>query len=155
MRLFGVGGGTKMHKVFGTKEDVEYTDREGAYLILVHDNQVGIIQTPKGFLLLGGGLENGESHIECIERECMEEAGCAVSVKGKICSAEAYCKHEIIGYFHPIQTYYIGELSSVVSTPSEKDHVFLWMEYDELKGKMYVDMQNWALEQCFKDADDK
>ena len=144
-----------MHKVFGAKDNVEYTDREGAYLILVRNNQVGIIQTSKGFFLLGGGLENGESHIECIERECMEEAGCVVSVKGKVCSAEAYCKHETIGYFHPIQTYYIGELISVVSAPSEKDHVFLWMEYDELKGKMYVEMQSWALEQSFKDADDK
>ena len=55
-----------MHKVFGTKENVEYTDREGAYLILVRDNQVGVVKTPKGFFLLGGGVENDESHIECI-----------------------------------------------------------------------------------------
>lgn len=38
-----------MHKVFGTKENVEYKDREGAYLIPVRGNQVGSIQTPKGF----------------------------------------------------------------------------------------------------------
>lgn len=139
-----------MHKVFGTKENVEYTDREGAYLILVHENQVGIIQTPKGFFLLGGGLENNESHVECIERECMEEAGYVVSVKDKICSAETYCKHEVIGYFHPIQTYYMGEVISKVSAPIEKDHDFLWVEYDKLKGKMFVEMQNWALEQCVK-----
>lgn len=42
-----------MHKVFGIKENVEYRDREGAYVILMHDNRVGIIQTPKGFFLLG------------------------------------------------------------------------------------------------------
>lgn len=95
-----------------------------------------------------GTKENDESHIECIERECIEEAGFAVAVKGKICSAEAYCKHEAIGYFHPIQTYYIGKLVSKVSAPVEKDHEFMWIEYDELKGKMYVEMQDWALEQC-------
>lgn len=38
-----------MHKVFGTKENVKYMDREGAYLILVHDSQVGIIQHLKDF----------------------------------------------------------------------------------------------------------
>jgi len=139
-----------MHKIFGTKENVQYTDREGAYLILIHDKQVGIIRTPKGFFFLGGGLENGENYIECIERECREEIGCTVSVKAKICSAEAYCKHEKIGYFHPIQTYYIGELVSKVSAPIEKDHEFLWIEYEKLKGRMYAEMQDWALEQCFE-----
>lgn len=138
-----------MHKVFGIKENVEYRDREGAYVILMHDNRVGIIQTPRGFFLLGGGLENSESHIECIERECIEEAGCIVSVKDKICSAETYCMHEKIGYFHPIQTYYIGELIAKVSEPMENEHVLLWAEFDEIKGKMFAEMQNWALEQCF------
>lgn len=144
-----------MHKVFGTKENVKYIDREGAYLILIHDNQVGVIQTPKGFFFLGGGLENRENHKECIERECMEEAGCVVTVKDKICSAEAYYNHKIIGHFHPIQTYYIGELISEVFAPMEKDHDFLWMEYDKLKGKMFVEMQNWALEQCLKYIDSR
>ena len=71
-----------------------------------------------------------------------------VEVKDKICSAETYCKHEEIGYFHPIQTYYMGELIEKVSLPMEKDHVFLWVEYGEIKGKMFLEMQNWALEQC-------
>ncbi len=142
-----------MHKVFGIKENAEYKDREGAYLILVKDNQVGIIQTPKGFFFLGGGVEGNESHIECIERECIEEAGCVVSIKDKICSAETFCKHEKIGYFHPVQTYYIGELIAKVSAPMEKDHMFLWVAYEEIKGKMFVEMQNWALEQCFKCTD--
>lgn len=140
----------EIHRVFGTKENVEYIDREGAYLILVNGKQIGIIHTPKGFFLLGGGLEKGENHIACIERECLEEAGCIVSVKEKICSAETYCNHEVIGPFHPIQTYYIGQLVSMECVPLEKDHEFLWVEYDKLKGKMFVEMQNWALEQYFK-----
>lgn len=138
-----------MHKIFGTKESAEYTDREGAYLIPVHDHQIGVIQTSKGYFLLGGGLENGESHRDCIERECMEEAGYAVSVKEMVCSAETYCTHPALGFFHPIQTYYIGELTAKIHEPTEKDHKFLWIGYDRIKGKMYSEMQNWALEQCF------
>ncbi len=78
----------KIHKVFGVKENVEYSDREGVYL----NTQVGVVQTPKGYFFLGGGLGNGESHLDCIERERIEEA---------------------------------------------------------LNGKMFVEMQNWALEQLF------
>ena len=138
-----------MHKIFGTKENVKYVDREGAYLIPIHNNRVGVIKTSKGYFFLGGGLENGESHIACIERECIEEAGYMVSVKDKICSAESYTKHPTIGYFHPIQTYYVGEMISKETEPVEKDHEFLWIEYEKLKGNMFVEMQNWALEQSY------
>lgn len=138
-----------MHKIFGVKNNVDYIDREGAYLIPILNNQVGVIQTPKGYFLLGGGLEKGENHITCIERECLEEAGCKVYVGDKVCSAEAYSQHPAIGYFHPIQSYYVGEIISKVAGPMEADHKFIWIEYDEIKGKMFVDMQNWALEQCF------
>lgn len=144
-----------MHKIFGIKENTVYTHREGAYVIPVKNNQIGVIKTKKGYFFLGGGIENGESHIECIERECIEEAGYEVFVKDKICSAEAYCVHPTIGYFHLIQTYYAGELLSMVSFPLEKDHNFLWIEFNEIKGKMYLDIQNWALEQLFEDISNR
>ena len=99
-----------MHKVFGKKENAEYADREGAYLIPYRNTQIAVVQTPKGYFFLGGGLENGESHLRCIERECLEEVGWLPCVKGELCSAETYCFHPTIGYFHPIQTYYYGEL---------------------------------------------
>lgn len=139
-----------MHKIFGNKENVNYIDREGAYLIPVHDNQIGVIQTSKGYFLLGGGLENGESHNACIERECFEEAGYVVCIKEKVCSAETYGHHPILGYFHPIQTYYVGEILNKVPTPIEADHKFLWVDYDAIKGRMFVEMQNWAIEKCFE-----
>ena len=52
-----------------------------------------------------------------------------------------------IGYFHPIQTYYFGKLLDRESTPTETDHILCWIEYEQLKGKMLLEMQNWALEQ--------
>ena len=136
-----------MHRVFGIKDNAEYLDREGAYFIPYRNKQVGVVQTPKGYFFLGGGLENGESHLDCIERECIEEVGYSPRVEGRLCSAEAYIKHPTIGYFHPIQTYYFGTLLDCKFTPTEKDHVLCWIEYDQLKGKMFVEMQNWALEQ--------
>lgn len=139
-----------MHKVFGTKEKAEYTDREGAYLIPVRGDKVGVIRTPKGYFFVGGGIESGEAHISCIERECMEEAGYTVSVKKKVCSAETYCYHDEIGFFHPIQTYYVGEMISRKSESVEKDHEFLWIKYGDIKGRMYWEMQNWALDIIFE-----
>ena len=42
----------KMHRVFGIKEDAEYLDREGVYLIPYRNTQVGVVQTPKGYFFL-------------------------------------------------------------------------------------------------------
>lgn len=136
-----------MHRVFGMKEKAEYLDREGAYLIPCRNHQVGVVQTPKGYFFLGGGLESGENHLDCIKRECLEEVGYLPYIEGRLCSAEAYIKHPTIGYFHPIQTYYWGELLDKEAIATETDHNLCWIEYDQLKGKMFVEMQNWALEQ--------
>lgn len=138
-----------MHRIFGTKENAAYYNREGAYLIPVRNGKIGVVQTPKGYFFLGGGLENGESHLHCIERECVEEAGYVPVVQGKLCAAEMFMKHPEIGYFHPIQTYYYGQLADNVSVPTEEDHILCWIEYDLLKGRMYLEMQNWALEELY------
>lgn len=141
-----------MHKIFGTNEGVEYVHRKGAYLIPVKDHCIGIVQTPKGYFLLGGGMDNGETDTMCIMRECMEETGYSVLIKKKICSAETYAKHPVIGYFHPIQTYYLGELLEQKQAPVESDHKLIWMDYDSLRDRMFLEMQNWALEQIGRDC---
>lgn len=140
-----------IHKVFGIKENVNYIDRVGIYLVPMKEGKIGVVKTSKGYFLLGGGLDNGESHEECIKRECLEEVGYTVSVGNKVCSAEMYCEYSTIGYFHPIQTYYVGELLEQICISVEDDHEFVWMGFNELVNNMYLEIQSWALEQCMKD----
>ena len=142
-----------MHKIFGVKENVRYLDRKGAYLIPIVGEQVGVIKTPKGYFFLGGGLDANESDEVCIKRECMEEAGYEVVVQKQVCSAEMYEKSPIMGYFHPIQTYYLGKLIEQKQKPVEDNHILVWINYSELKGKMYLKIQNWALDQCWENKE--
>jgi 8-oxo-dGTP diphosphatase len=139
-----------MHKTFGQKENIPYHDRKGAYLIPIQGNQVAVVQTPKGYFLIGGGLENGETDRQCIERECMEETGYAAAVGKCVCSAEKYALHPELGGFHPIQTYYLGDLRCRENTPTDTDHRLVWVAYEEIKDQMYSDMQGWAITQCWK-----
>ncbi len=69
-----------MHEIFGIQENEKYLDRIGAYIIPIKGESVGVIETPKGFFLLGGGLENDKTDSQCIVRECIEEAGYRVSM---------------------------------------------------------------------------
>ncbi len=136
-----------IHKIFGIKENVKYTTRIGAYVIPVKDNKIGVIKTPKGYFLIGGGKEEDESDEQCIKRECLEETGYDITIKKNLCSAELYTYHEKIGYFNPVQTYYIGKINNQIQLPTETDQEFLWLNIDEIKDKMYVEMQGWAIEQ--------
>lgn len=63
-----------MHKIFGTNEGVGYVHRKRTYLIPIKDGCIGIIQTPKGFFLLGVGIDNEETDTLCITRECMAQS---------------------------------------------------------------------------------
>lgn len=141
-----------MHRIFGKKENQNYFDRKGAYVIPFQGTKVAIVKTPKGYFLLGGGLNNNETDKTGIERECLEEIGYKVLVREKICSAESYCFTPSIGYFHPIQTYYSGDLQDFIKTPEETDHSLQWVEYSDLLGKMYLEMQSWAIEQAWKNT---
>lgn len=138
-----------MHKIFGIKEDKIYLDRKGAYLVPIRGEKVGFVETTKGYFLLGGGIDGDETDNQCIIRECIEEAGYQVEIKERVCSAETYYKHPTIGNFHPIQVYYSGQLVKKIKEPVELDHVFRWVEYEKIKGKMYMEMQNWAIEQVW------
>ena len=139
-----------MHKVFGEKAPVPYYDRKGAYLIPVKDDKIAVVKTPKGLFFLGGRLENGETDKACIRRECLEEAGVEVTIGEKICSAETFTTHPRLGPFHPIQTYYAGEIIKQVQLPLEKDHILLICSFRELEGKLFSEMQNWALQEFWK-----
>ena len=139
-----------MHRIFGNKLDIEYYTRPGAYIIPEENGKIAVVNTPKGYFLLGGGYENKETDEECIKRECFEEIGYSVLVGEKMCSAEAYVFHPKVKYFHPVQTYYTGRLISKDMQPIEKDHILTWVTYGEIKGKMFSEMQNWAIDIYFE-----
>ncbi|HJB15853.1 MAG TPA: NUDIX domain-containing protein [Candidatus Blautia excrementipullorum] len=138
-----------MYKVFGHREKGQYYNREGAYLITFSGGQTAVVRTPRGYFLLGGGIQGNESDEECLRRECLEECGYTCTAHRMVAAAETYCVHERKGLFHPIQRYYYGTLNERIQCPVEEDHEFLWMDYDAIRGKMYSEMQNWALEQCW------
>jgi len=138
-----------MNRTFGKREEHEYTERTGAYIVAIQDGRIAVVRTPKGRFLPGGGIEKGETRVECIKRECLEETGFAVGDLKYAASADMFCIHQKIGYFHPIQHYYTGRFAEKKQSPIESDHVLEWIEYSELKGGMALEMQNWAIEECW------
>ncbi|MFV0552140.1 MAG: NUDIX domain-containing protein [Anaerorhabdus sp.] len=147
-----------LEKTFGyKKENVLYKERTGAYGIgFSVDGKIPVTMThlyngEKGYFLLGGGIENNETHSNCIIRESLEEAGLSVIPKDLICKGDYYDFIEQtntdfhgIGYFHYI------EIGAVLSEPTEIDHYLVWLTVDEIKEKLFLPHQIWAVEQAYK-----
>ena len=140
-----------MHKIFGIQFKAEYFSRKGAYIIPIKDGKIAVAETPKGLFLLGGGIEPGESETESIVRECLEEVGCHATIDRLACTAEAFVVHPRKDFFHPVQSYYLGSISEQVCEPTEKDHTLKWFDYKELRGRMFTQMQNWAIDYCWEE----
>src|SRR3954451_23827485 len=75
--------------VFGTSEvGVKYLLRPGGYAVLVRDDEVGVVVTPRGVFLPGGGCQSLESAREATLRETREECGLEIAIENEIGTAD-------------------------------------------------------------------
>lgn len=145
-------GGKIKYKQFGVKKTANYFDRLGAYIVPIKDGKIAVVSLPRGLFLLGGGVEEGETEEQCIVRECFEEIGYSIKLGTKFGWSETYTVHSKLGYFHPIQHYYYAELVEKTCEPTEENHTLCWIPFDEVRGKMFSEMQNWAVNQAITGA---
>lgn len=93
------------HKVFGAPQPgSDYWDRPSAYGIAFDgQGRAAVVYCErKGYFLLGGGMDPGETEEDCIRREALEEAGLAVTIVEKVCAGEEYTTTKDGRPFHPI-----------------------------------------------------
>lgn len=138
-----------MHEIveFGNRiVGFKYKDREAVYGLLLKNEKVAIVETPKGFFLPGGGVEENETHEECLIREMKEEIGIEVKLNeytGKsvlyYMSPENKICYNLYGSF-----YTVDEAKRVVK--SEDDHKLVWMDLNEAISKLKLIYQVWAIE---------
>lgn len=137
--------------IFGTKKDnVPYVFRPGVYGLIYNQskNKIAIIETGDGkYFLPGGGLENNETHEECIRREGKEEIGVELVIEKYIGIAQGYF------YSSNDQKYYLSEghfylcsRTGKAGEPTEEDHFLRWMEPAIAKKCLLHEHQRWAVD---------
>ena len=146
-----------VEKTFGSKKpNTTYRERVGAYGIGFNKNRkIPVAMTyldngEDGYFLLGGGIENNENHTDCIVRECLEEAGLSVLPQDLICKGDFYhLIKQTNTDFHGIGYFYYMEINGVIAQPTEPNHFLTWLSIDEVKEKLFLPHQIWAVEQVY------
>lgn len=124
--------------------------RNSAKAIIIKDNKLLAIEKMENgspwYLLPGGGQEFGETLIEALKRECLEEIGAEVEVGKMILSREYIGKnHEFYETdfdFHQVEFYFYCSLISDVNEcdatkPDNGQTGIRWISLDDSATKLY------------------
>jgi 8-oxo-dGTP diphosphatase len=134
---------------FGNKlEGINYIDRPGAYAVIQNnEKQIAVIQTGNGCFLPGGGLDPGETEVDALHRELMEETGFQISVTAEIGSAVEYIKASSENKYYRIQSrFYQAQLDVKVGEGIEQDHHLIWLSQEEALSRLTRQSQAWAVQ---------
>ncbi|MCI8586992.1 MAG: NUDIX domain-containing protein [Clostridia bacterium] len=140
-------------KYIGSKnKNIEYRKRPGAYAIIKRkeDNKIGIVMNTTNendFFFLGGGIEKGETEIEALRRELIEESGYAIKNIKEFDKVGSFVYAEDKGYLEVIANVYIAEFEKKIVEPIEKDHKVLWVTANEYINKMSQEWQRYILKE--------
>lgn len=140
-------------KYVGDKDNnIKYKKRPGAYAIIVRkeDNKIGIVTDGFDYFFLGGGIENGETKIEALNRELIEESGYLIKNVKEINEVGQFLYAEEKGFLE-VQAYvYIAEFDKKIKEPIEKDHKVLWVKPEEYESKLCREWQRYILQEYIK-----
>lgn len=121
-----------------------YTDRRGAYGILVEDGRLACADTGNGLLLPGGGIEAGETPEQALERKCVEEIGKRVRVGAFVCEADQYVDAPIAWIpLHAIGRFY--RVKAVETLPVGTEHTLVWVPVGEAAERLLLPYQQYAV----------
>lgn len=112
----------------------KYKNRVGVYVVIFNsNNEVLVVNTKRGPYLPGGGVDLGESFIEALKREVVEETGFTLSEIYQLTKANQFAIHPIAGPVNKIATFYIGIIDEAVVRYSveTRDHEVLWMKIED------------------------
>ncbi len=137
-----------MQYVGKKEENIEYKKRPGAYAIIVNKNEekIGIVRAGKEYFYLGGGIESGETELDALKRELIEESGYTIKNIRKFDEVGSYIYADEKGYLEVIAHVYIAEFDKKVTEPIEKDHTVLWVNPEEYTKKMCREWQTYIME---------
>lgn len=140
---------------FGKAEEgKEYILRPAVYCVMFDSQKIkmAIIQTKDGkYFLPGGGIENNETHKECLKREALEEMGMDIEIGSFVgCARRFFYSTNEYKFYLSEGYFYLCNIGKQISEPLEEDHNLKWMEPLKAKENLFHEHQSWAVNEVIR-----
>lgn len=115
--------------VIGEKFNCKYSFRETCFGIVVKDEKILLVKKNNEYSLIGGGIEENETHLECLAREFKEESGYTIKNAKELVCIDCFW---LAAGKYPMESkanIFIVEIDELAkTTPTEDGHDHCWIE---------------------------
>ena len=109
--------------IIGKKDNnKEYDFRETCFGIVVMDNKLYCTTKNNEYSLIGGGVKEGEDHIQCLKWEFLEEAGLVIEEVKPLCTIDCFWTTRENRNMESLSNIYIVTVSDEIIEPTENVH---------------------------------
>lgn len=138
--------GPKPIPTFGTRlAEVDYVLRPSSYALFANSvGWLGLVRTPKGIFLPGGGQDAGETASQAAVREVLEECGLEIEVTHSLgmCDQLAYSPQE--GGFLKRSSFFQATILRAGGS-GEDDHHLEWISPEIAVRELTLGSHRWAV----------
>lgn len=128
------------------KENIKYNFRETCFGIVYKNNEFYLTEKGKELSLIGGGVEEGESHLETLKREFIEESGLTITECSNFVTIDCFWYTKDKRNMESLANFYIVKVSDIIIEPTEKDSKLVKVSKEELISKLPLPYQKKAIE---------
>lgn len=133
--------------IIGEKwESAKYDFRETCFGISLKDNKLLLVKHKNQFSFIGGGIEEGESHEDCLRREFIEESGYEILDINPFVTIDCFWLAVGKWPLESLANFYIVKVGKKLSEPTEEGHVVEEINIEDANNVLPLPYYKKALE---------
>ena len=133
--------------VVGQKfQDKKYDFRETCFGICLKNDKLVLVKKKEQYSFIGGGVEVGETHEECLKREFIEEAGYEILNIKPFVTIDCFWLAAGKWPLESLANFYIVKLGPKICEPTEEGNIVEEIKLEEANNVLPLPYHKKALE---------
>ncbi|MBE7074087.1 MAG: NUDIX domain-containing protein [Clostridiales bacterium] len=133
--------------------DAKYDFRETCFGICMKDNKFLVVKKNEQYSLIGGGLERGETHEECLKREFIEESGYSIQKITPVITIDCFWLAAGKWPLESLANFYLVDLGEKLCEPTEEGHIVDEIDMKDIESLLPLPYHKKALEIFINNVD--